>query len=151
MRAWATLLALGFGVVGCDGSAPADALQGSWGLEQADGCVLVQEFDGANYVLGQLCQLTNGNFGFDVEDGTFQATDSQITFSPTKASCHSHSHTAEVDQYSISKGNLTISNPSLGFAVVLVKIPDSSSATGAVVLTGCWDGDLFNQSPVTPL
>jgi len=91
------LLVLALGSVGCGGSSPSDALEGSWALQQSNGCALINTFTSPNYALGQICPLTNGDFGFDIESGTFSASASQVTYTPTKASCHAHSHTAETD------------------------------------------------------
>lgn len=147
----ALILVLATFAVGCGGNDPGDGLIGTWGIEQDDGCVVATKFDGTNYSVGQICALVSGGFGFDVENGVYQATATTFTSTATTASCHAHDHSSETDQWSRSGSNLIISNPGKGFALTFAPLPAGMTQTGVVVRTGCWDGDTFTFAPVTAL
>ncbi|MES1176492.1 MAG: hypothetical protein ABUL62_19365 [Myxococcales bacterium] len=119
-----------------DENAGGSAVEGLWQVTLANGCVGTYSFKGAAYSSNYLCQLTNGNYGAEVLNGTFSIHGSEIDFLPNAASCVAHS-AAETDPYSVQGQNL-----SLTFGSSLVIFQKAMAGTvngGALIETGCWD------------
>lgn len=129
----------------CGSDTEQRAFEGVWGLDD-NGCGAVLSLDSGTYELFYLCELTTGDVGAELEAGTYEATDSNLTLSPGSSSCPDA--TSNTFGWSVSGGTLTLIAPS--GALIWQELPRSqggSPNTGTVVF-GCYDGDSFTPMPV---
>src|SRR6185295_3373010 len=79
------------GAIGCGGGGdptPADRLQGNWLFADADGLTGVGlTFDGSDYVAFLMGLTSTNTANAEVERGGFDASTTQITFTPREWSC----------------------------------------------------------------
>lgn len=141
---WGVVLLSVASLAAC-GSSDADSnpsLDGIWQVTTPSGCVETFEFNGTNYSVNVLCLLNNGNFGVDIDSGSFTAANGDIDFSPKKSSCPSELLKATVP-YTLEGNNQLLIT--LGAAqLILGRMQPSTVSGGATIEDGCWD---FSQSP----
>lgn len=119
-----------------DDGTKGSSLEGLWQLTLPTGCVGTYSFTGSAYSTNVICLLTNGDYGAEVEKGTFSTHGSEIDAVPTSTSCVADA-TAETIPYSVQGQNLSLT---FGAAVfVFQKSSASTVSGGAVIETGCWD------------
>lgn len=138
-------------VIGCgDKDDPADALQGTWGLDVNTSCALASTFEGKVVEIDFICLLTDGTLGVEARVGTFAATDTSITTTITHATCPPEEVLrSETFTYKLNGPELTAVGA--GGALVFQRVPDTSGGSGIVVF-GCYDAALnFFPMPIRPL
>lgn len=129
--------------VGCGSSdgGGAPTLDGIWQVQLANGCTGTYAFKGTTYSDNIICPLANGNYGVEVEDGTFSASASALDLVPTASSCVAHAVNG-TDPYSLQGSQLVITFDAT--QVIFEKVSAMPISGGAVIEDGCWD---FSQTP----
>jgi hypothetical protein len=125
-------------------------LDGTWQVALAKGCFETLVFDGSKFSDNVLCTLNNGNYGTQIEDGTFSTSGNQIDFIPVEASCPSAAH-ASTAAFSVQGQQLVIGVS--GSQIVFEKLTPTTVPGGAVIEDGCWDStdSNFTQQAVQTL
>ncbi len=126
-----------------DSGGSSSGLDGTWQLTNAAGCPITIAFKGNTFSQNALCLLTSGNYGVEIENGTYSTSNGEIDFLPTQASCPANA-VADTDPYSIQGQNLIITFGAT--QAIFQKITPSTVNGGAVLEDGCWD---FSTSPAT--
>lgn len=141
-------LVLGLGCGG--GDEPADALQGTWGLDVNASCALASTFKGNVVEIDFVCLLTDGSIGLEARVGTFTASDTTITTAITQATCPpAEVLRSETFSYALDGSELTVVGTD--GALVFQRVSDTGGGSG-IVAFGCYDADLnFFPMPIRPL
>jgi len=142
------LAALGLLAAACsssDGGASGTGVDGTWQVALANSCEGTYVFNGNKYSDNAICTLTNGDYGVQIEDGTFTTSGNDIDFVPTQSSCVSASG-ASTDTFSVQGQQLVLGFPQ-GTQVILEKVTPGTASGGAVIEDGCWDSTLTNFTP----
>lgn len=137
---------------GCGGD-KGDPLSGVWLAPAPGGCYVGMNLDTAAsaYVSSLGCTLVGGGYGSELEAGAVDlARGGKITFLPKRASCPTSDHAPKTADFKQSNDNsLALIFPS--GAVLFKRAPPPNGSASGVALFGCWNGDVFTESPVKDL
>lgn len=135
-------------LVGCGGEPPQmpETADGTWALDDGDGCRVALFISGATYEKQTVCKVAGGGHGADVEVGGVAITPDTMVFKPTQASCPDAAHTTWHWNYNFSGGDLVVF--SAGGLGTFKRIPPESAA----VEFGClYEDGSFAPGPIEKL
>ena len=132
------VLVAGLFVAGCGSSdgGGGSPVEGTWQVNLSNGCVGTYQFEGNKFSDTYLCEFESGDYGTEIESGTFTTQGTEIDFLPTKASCLAHSGAMTIP-YSVNGDNLRLT---FGSSLVVFQKTNPRTVNGGILIkTGCWD------------
>lgn len=153
MKMTAAIFSVLTAIAGCGGGAapaPSDRIVGDWLFQNADGSAgsaLALKPTGA-YSIGLIRVLSSSSVDLEEETGSYSATDSIISMTPSMSSCPGQ-HAAYVVTYKFVGSALVLTDS----GVIVSFTPDTPGASGNIVATfGCFQSDgSFSSSPLAPV
>jgi hypothetical protein len=121
--------------IGC-GTSDDDPLDGTaWGVELSTACASGLVFQGGTYRDILFCSLTDGTFGLQEANGTYEINGDRLTMHMDRASCNWLRDTATVSWVITASGTLRLQNSS----VVVVFERLTAGGGSFVGQFGCFD------------